>query len=461
LLEGLEISEVLLSKLEYSGRIDAEYYKPSFLIKELLIQKKGGIPLSEISKFLIGPFGSAFTVDNYIGKKEYRYIRGKDVKPLILLDNDNVYLPEKDYIRLSKYALKENDILITVVGTIGNAAIISKKDIPSIFSCKSTVLRPFSINPKYLVVYLNTRYGKDLLLRKERGAIQKGLNLDDLKTLDIFIPNQSFQDKIESIYNNSLKKLELSKSSYCKTEELLLETIDLINYKSSKKGTNIKTLKQSFLSTGRLDAEYYLPKYEEIITKVKKQPYEELGNLVNIKKSIEPGSDVYSDTGLPFIRVADYNKFGLSTPDKYLTDSFCKENTNLLQDLYPKKETILFSKDGSVGTAYLLKEDMEAITSGAILHLTVKDKKKILPEYLTLVLNSFLVQQQAERDAGGSIILHWRINEIKEVIIPIVPMDVQKEIAKLIQDSFKLRKESEKLLEEAKEMVEKEIEGCK
>jgi restriction endonuclease S subunit len=182
-----------------------------------------------------------------------------------------------------------------------------------------------------------------------------------------------------------------------------------------------------------------------------------LGNLVSIKKSIEPGSDVYSDEGLPFLRVADYNKFGISTPEKKLSDSFCKDNATLIDSLKPKKETILFSKDGSVGTAYMLREDADFITSGAILHLTIKDKK-VLPEYLTLALNSEVVQQQAERDAGGSIILHWRREEIEHVVVPVVDIKIQHQIAALIEKNFYLCGESKRLLDEAKDMVEREIE---
>jgi len=76
-----------------------------------------------------------------------------------------------------------------------------------------------------------------------------------------------------------------------------------------------------------------------------------------------------------------------------------EEGIHLIEKLKPKKGIILFSKDGSVGTAYLLRDDLDGITSGAILHLKVKNSKEILPEYLTLALNSKLVQMQAERDA--------------------------------------------------------------
>jgi restriction endonuclease S subunit len=89
--------------------------------------------------------------------------------------------------------------------------------------------------------------------------------------------------------------------------------------------------------------------------------------------------------------------------------------------------------------------------------LTVKNKD-VLPEYLTLALNSKVVQQQAERDAGGSIILHWRINEIENVVVPVVDYKIQQQIAELIEKSFYLCGESKRLLNEAKDMVEKEIE---
>jgi len=128
--------------------------------------------------------------------------------------------------------------------------------------------------------------------------------------------------------------------------------------------------------------------------------------------------------------------------------------------LQPKKDTILLSKDGSVGIAYKIEQDLDVITSGALLHLTVTNND-FLPDYVTLVVNSEVVKMQAERDAGGSIIQHWKPSEIEQVIIPKVPMPTQQQISALIQESFVLRKESERLLAEAKEMVEREIESKK
>lgn len=153
------------------------------------------------AEFLIWPFGSSFTVENYTDDDTYRYIRGKDVKPLTLMDNDNVYMPEADFVRLKKYSLQKNDVLVSVVGTLGNSAIVSENNLPAIFSCKSTVVRPKLFNPKYLTVYLNCEYGYKLLVRKARGAIQLGLNLDDLKDLLVFQASSKLQVEIERIFD--------------------------------------------------------------------------------------------------------------------------------------------------------------------------------------------------------------------------------------------------------------------
>ena len=122
-----------------------------------------------------------------------------------------------------------------------------------------------------------------------------------------------------------------------------------------------------------------------------------------------------------------------------------------------KKDTIILSKDGSVGIAYKIEKDMEVITSGALLHLTVKDSNIVLPNYLTLVLNSPIVQLQAEKDCNGAIIQHWKPSDIEKVLIPILEMSIQKEISNKVQESFCLREESQRLLHLAVKIVEMAI----
>ncbi len=164
---------------------------------------------------------------------------------MCLMDDDNVYIPKVDFERLSKYALRKDDILVSVVGTLGNAAIIEKEHTPAIFSCKSTVLRTNGISPQYLLAYLNSRYGRSLLLRKERGAIQKGLNLDDLKTLDVYVAGNDLQGDIERLYRKSIGIKKCSKYRYAQAETLLLDTLGMADFSPSTDNINIKSFKDS------------------------------------------------------------------------------------------------------------------------------------------------------------------------------------------------------------------------
>lgn len=151
LMDGLECSEILKSDLEAGERIDAEYYQKKYLQYQKLIEKQSNNQLSQICDFMSGPFGSAYDTGTYVKTSDYRYVRGQDVKPFVLQDDSPRYMAKEDYIRLNKYALSTNDILISVVGTLGNACIVQKEEIPAIFSCKSTVIKAKRVDPFYLL----------------------------------------------------------------------------------------------------------------------------------------------------------------------------------------------------------------------------------------------------------------------------------------------------------------------
>jgi type I restriction enzyme, S subunit len=309
------------------------------------------------------------------------------------------------------------------------------------------------ILPEYLTTFLSSKFGVWDIKRRARHSInQTNVNPEEVKEINIPLLDKKIQEKIRYCFENAYVSIIKSNELYIETENLLLKEFSLDNFIPPEKSVSLKSFKNSFLSSGRLDAEYYQPKYDELFNHIKKTKYEYLGSFVEIKKSIEPGSEAYQDNGIPFIRVANLNKFGIED-----TDIFLDREKYDIKDLKPKKDSILFSKDGSVGIAYKLETDLDAITSGALLHLKVKNKD-IFPDYLTLVLNSKIVQMQAERDAGGSIIQHWKPSEIEKVLIPILNSDIQKEISELIKKSFELRNKSKQLRDIAIKSVEIAIE---
>ena len=191
-----------------------------------------------------------------------------------------------------------------------------------------------------------------------------------------------------------------------------------------------------------------------MLSQIRKIKTAKLGNLAEMTKGVEPGAEAYQDEGKLFIRVSSISKDGILDKDqKYLSEDLYNEYK---KDYQPQVGEILLTKDASPGVACLVREPIEGIVSSGVVRLNLKEK--INPEYLTFVLNSLVGRMQAERDAGGSVIAHWKPEQIRNVIIPVLPKSTQQKIAGLVRQSHQARRKSKILLEQAKRTVEEMIE---
>lgn len=320
---NMTYSIIQKSQLESANRLDAEYYQPEYLnLVNKLIKTQSYKSWGNIDgRFITGPFGSEFNVENYVADSNCRYVRGKDVKEFFILDNDNVYIPQKDFERLQKYSLMSGDILTSVVGTLGKSSIVQDSIIPAIFSCKSTVFRSKDINPYYFITYLNSYFGKSLLERCGRGHVQIGLNIDDLKSLFIFVPTIDPQKDIEKLIKCAEETQKNSEIFYKQAENLLLEELGLNDYKIEDDLSFVVNF-SDVKSADRIDAEYFQPKYEFLKSKIKNNKYLFLADLVNDYSTGYPfKSDNYQESGIPLIRINNIRKGFIDLTDTaYLSE---------------------------------------------------------------------------------------------------------------------------------------------
>lgn len=455
-MEGLEANVINYSSVISSTetvRYDSEYYFKEYTRIENLIKAKNK-RFTKFSNFDIFVDSSAFypSIEPLYGEGSYPFIRVGDVKQFVNYKTC-VRLPEEKLVDFPTLKhVKKGDIVLTKGGTIGKAGLITQDSCVSrdiIFINSSTLSEKEYV---CLYLYLSSKFVYSQLIRSSSQSVQPHLTITLVKNLDIYIYSDKFKTIVTNLYNLSLSKYQKADNKYDNAENYILSHFALNDWNIPDDNYSIKNFTDSFRINNRLDAEYYQPKYNKLLTHISSFDTDVLENLVYIFKSIEPGSDAYQSEGVPFFRVADLSKYGLSQPEIFLD----RDNFDV-KGLSPKKDTILLSKDGSVGIAYKVEENIDGITSGAILHLKIKDDR-VLPDYLCLVLNSIIVQLQAERDAGGSIIQHWKPDEIKQVIIPILPKPIQKELCGMIQESFSLQRDSKRLLDAAKYAVELAIE---
>lgn len=450
-MDGLECTEVqfcrTLAATDYF-RLESEFFNAKSLLYPQIL--KGSDIIDEVQ----------YGTSKYCDEESDGY----PVLRLNELHNGFIEIPQKYCHILSadefeKLRLKKGDVLIIRTNgnpnLVGRAAVVLENTEFAFASYLFRVVPNGKINSETLVAYLNCKYGRYEIDKNSMKGNQT--NFSPAKFKDIAIPEfrNPFQGAIQTLFWDAHILRDIANNTYAKAETGLNTTVGIPS--SYINEASVKNLSASFKRTGRLDAEYYQPKYDQLFTVLTAFETSSLGGadgVADFQKSIEPGSESYGEEGIPFVRVSDITKFGISAPEIKLPVDIVEHP----EALFPKKNSILFSKDGSVGIAYKLEEDAQFITSSALLQLTVRDTEKVLPDYLTLVLNSPVVQLQAERAASGAVIQHWKPSEIQQVIIPVLDMAEQKKLSQMVQESFSLRRQSEQLLDCAKRAVELAIE---
>ena len=336
---------------------------------------------------------------------------------------------------------------------------MTKEVLPAIFSCKSTVFRSKNTNfSKYLLAYLNSDTGKNLLVRKARGAIQAGLNLDDLKTALIYLPNSNFQELIAWIIDLAKNNIERSKEIYQQAEDLLLSELNLKDWQPTEETFAVKSFAESFLSSGRFDAEYYQPKFDQLIDRLKeKVELTPLGELLTLNQR-----------GKQPIYIEDEDKYEIGLPvvnSKHVREGEVILIGNRYGYLPETKDPLTIQTNdvlingtgvGTIGRCAPYLYEQQALPDN---HVTILRTDILDPVYLSIYLNSIVGKLQVEKHfKGSSGQIELYPNEIDRFLVWNAPESIQQEIRSKVENSHHKREQSKQLLEIAKMGVERAIE---
>ncbi|EIJ41341.1 restriction endonuclease S subunit [Beggiatoa alba B18LD] len=154
--------------------------------------------------------------------------------------------------------------------------------------------------------------------------------------------------------------------------------------------------------------------------------------------------------GIPFLTVKDVSDDGLDfyNCSKISIEEYQKAD---IGNSAPKLGDVLFSKDGTVGKVYVVKENIEfaVLSSLAIL----RPNKELDSSYLGYVLKSPIVILQASKNKTGSALRRIILNDIKKIKIPLPPLAEQKRIATILDKADAIRRKRQQAIKLADDFL--------
>lgn len=142
------------------------------------------------------------------------YIRVRDLNDRVTLElNDSfLYVDDETQKGISRYVVNSDDIVISIVGTIGLVAKIGKTlDGANLTENCVKITNLQNIDKEYLFYYLKSDFGQQEIMRGIVGAVQQKLPIKNIQEITIKCPELIEQKKIAAILSALDEKIAINR----------------------------------------------------------------------------------------------------------------------------------------------------------------------------------------------------------------------------------------------------------
>lgn len=442
----MKYSIVSVKNLNNEYRLDAEYFSPEILVVEKNISKHKTEIISNFARVIHPTEIERIYIDSGL-----KMILAQNVRSNSLCMDLKFCMSQNLQNILSNNLLDYDDVLITRTGAnFGQTAPFKFKD--KMYACADLlVVKCNQILGGYLSTFLNTKYGRLILDRGVYGAAQPHISASYIKQLKIPRFTQNFERLIDNLLNKTFNNNILLEKFYYKAKNILLEELNIENWTAKHKLCSVKNY-SDVKDANRLDAEYFQPKYDEIIEKIKNYSngYDKLKNMVQIKdfNFIPKSKEEYK-----YIELANIAKSG--EINNCTVDFGCNLPTRARR-IVSTGDVIVSSIEGSLDSVALITSENNSSLCSTGFY--VINSSSLNSETLFCLMKSEFIQMQLKRGCSGTILTAINKDEFENITLPKINNNVQIQIKDNIQEMYKLKQQSKQLLEIAKRGVEIAIE---
>jgi len=434
-------------------RLDASYHLSEGNLYKLHIIKSP-LGIGYVSDFSIRIFYGGRAKRNYVldGNNGVAFLGSSD---MLKSDFTNVKFISKIHtINLNDSLLKENWILISRSGTVGNTVFTNKDFLNKAASEHIIRVIPNNkIKSGFLYAYLSSKYGYSLLTQGIFGAVIQHIEPDHIAKIPVPIFST---EKQETIHKFIVQAAELRVRANKMFEEIISQIEDkcIVSSKERYYYVSIKNVLQGdkYTNESRIEADFYQPQAGSLIKEIKKQDWAFLGDITNEIQRSGLRERRFVKTGIPLItgQSLNVNKLrGIKMLSQKFTRNIEKNTT--------KENDILISVQGTIGKIeYSYNNIYQGVFASEQLTKVSVKRELVHPGYIYAFLKSKLGQIQLQKYKTGSVI-EWIIeNNIASIVVPI-PSDKGLNIGNKVDKLTLMRQDAYNYEATAIQLIETEI----
>lgn len=435
-------------------RIDAWHYQPNFQNQiDKIKQNVGVIFLNDVIDKSRGVASGATPLGaNYLQNGKVKFYRTSEVEGMFLDSEKAVYISEDDDEKLARSRLNAGDILLTITGAkFGKSAVVSELHLPGNISQHSVRFhpKPELIDSYFLVAYLESDIGQDVIWREAYGATRPAIDFPSIRALILPKVNLIAQKYI----GDKVRQAELLRNLSGKINKEIYGMIacgSFINVmQTEEKKYGLATLLDL---SNRLDPKYYATK-AIAAERFTKDAGVKLQNLIsNISNGFEERNFVQQ--GQIYLTVSEVSsgRIEVKSAPKISFD------VEVPSKAFIKQTCVLVVRTGSIGTAVKVHAlDNKAVISSHLIRLEFKEES--VAAAVAIFLNSSVGKILLHKISYGAVQPQIGQDELLNLHIPDYVLEIKEKLLESLNQYEIMIRFSQVLIQISKILVESLIEG--
>ena len=386
-MDGLECSEIRMSDVcdTTTLRFDSDYYKKEYLeIEQFICKNRDKFVTIESQGLQVDASAFYPSLEPYYNTGTIPFVRVADVKDQIEY-NACVNIPEMGEEFRTLHMCYPGDVVLTKGGRVGTAGLITQ---PSYVTRDLIFINASALSRKdYIVLYLffSSSFAYKQMVRSSSMTAQPHLTITLIRDLLVCNYSNSFKDKVEKYFTTLEKLNHQAQILYSEAKQILIKELKVCTEGITSDSYTTKYLSTSFKVSGRLDAEYYQPKYDGYLSALEQFETTKIPNEFDVLKNSGTNyAEGVSDVGV--IKTKQLTNSGVNTDgiESYFTHETCIENKSTL---VVNNDVVFASMGvGSLGKVSLFSYDGDKpfVTDSTLRIYRAKKHTHVLPEVLCI-----------------------------------------------------------------------------